>query len=151
MLSPLSVFMLLAVSLIRLAFRSTPSQDESLSQSPQILHQRVTPNSKPTSRTSGIFYVTLLALLAAKKIQVAGKLRDIVFAWTLPKIQHRLNRFGDEFTVWLSVLEECMAEENRAQMLPSDELMAELAREISKAIKALDITKDGNESHYSEV
>ncbi|TFK59673.1 hypothetical protein BDN72DRAFT_851135, partial [Pluteus cervinus] len=89
--------------------------------------------------------------------RLSAKLRDVVFAWALPKIQRRLKRFGVQFRIWHSVLEERMKGENWAQLPPFDEphpefveKVAELAREISKAVGALPDIANSND-RYSEV
>ena len=68
----------------------------------------------------------------------------MVFAWTFPKIQHRLNGFGFGFKLWWSALKERVETDDWAQVqitnVTSPEFVlkvVELAGKFSKAIKPL--------------
>ncbi|TFK59669.1 hypothetical protein BDN72DRAFT_905635 [Pluteus cervinus] len=76
----------------------------------------------PTSFNAVPRILDALAAICVNGLQrLSSKLRNMIFTRTLPKIRRRLNRLGDYFTIWLSVLEERMQEEDWAQLPSFDE------------------------------
>ncbi|TFK70856.1 hypothetical protein BDN72DRAFT_838383, partial [Pluteus cervinus] len=86
--------------------------------------------------------------------ELLDQLPEVVFGRTLPKIQHRLNRFRFGFQEWVSILQNCIDEiqppfdEPRIRQFGVQ--LAELVREIVRAVNVLPhISRD--EPVYSEV